>query len=512
MSLSAPLGLLLLGLAAPVVFFFLRRPPVPTRSVSSLLLARALASMPQRPRRLPRSELFPLALILGALLAMVGAITLRLADSSRPVVVVLETRAPSPLTDPATVALARSRIRALASQRPGVPFSVVTTAPAGLAIHPTTDLDAVLRVLDAPVGTQPGAVPTDLLEHLCRREAPTFLVVGTVAMPTGASDCPQERIPVPPADGPTLLELVATAPSSTGDVWLHLKSSGAQQADLRSGDRPVGTIRLDGEAPGEGIARVSAPPGAPLTVTLDGRDQAGAAATIGVPALTTARTLVRTEQPDGYLAQLARLHPRLQATIRGPGTARDNETWDLVLTDASAPVEDRGKVIAIFGHAAPGWSIPAGPRARRPTLAVTAPDAALLDLVDLSSLHVDTITTLVAPPDATILASTELGPVAVQRSAGTATLAVFAMGPDNSDLALRTDFVHLVANLVDLAAPAPAPPPPTPTRGLATEMPLPTATRPGSALTWGWLTWVALGLLAAESLWLLRRDRWRGGW
>ena len=507
MTLIAPLALALLAATGPVVWFFLRRPPVPRRAVSSLLLARALATLPQRSRRLPRNELVPLALVLGALLLLVLTLAVRPDDSTRPVVIVLDDSETSPLRDDATRAAVTDALRAVSAQRPEAPFTVVGTAPAGVRVDASTDLSPVLATLANAATTGVATDPGPLLEALCDALEPTILVIGHVqdeALPTA---CPARMLTDDPPPEALLLSLTATAPESTGDIWLHAEAVGSDRALVEVDGAVIGELQLTGDPVREGVAQVTVPPGATLSVRLADTDTPTAASTLDVPPLSPARTLVRTPHPDGYLATIARVHPRLRAAVLAPDAPAPSGSIELVLSDAPTPVTDPAAVVAIFGRGAPELGVPAGRTVTNPSISVAAPDDPVLALVELDTVHIVAARTLAAPADATILASTARGPIALRRPHNDGTAVVFGLGPADSDLALRTDFVHLVANLVDLAAPPPAAPPPAPARRRPTDGPSVQAAGVSATPGWTGIVLFAALLLAAEAVWLVRRDR-----
>ena len=503
MTLVAPAALLLLLAAAPIVWFFLRRPPVPSRAVSSLLLARALATLPQRSRRLPRNELVPLALMLGALLLLVTAISLRPRDASRPVVVVLDDSETSPLARTDQARAIEDAIHDLALSRPDATFTVVGLSPPGLRVEGTTHIQRVLDALVVAPDPGPAGDPGPLLRALCTEDAPTLVIAGQVDVSGVPPRCTRQFITEAPTEGPVLRALASTAPNSTGDVWLHVVASGADTAIVEHAGTQVGTVKLAGPGPAEGVARVTVPPGSTLTVRVG--DDDAARSRVALPRLSPARTLVRTHHPDGYLATLATVHPRLSTTVRRPGEAAPAGPWDLLLTDSPAPVADSAAVVAVFGRAAPELGVMAGPTVQRPTVTVTAPDDPLLHLVELDTLHITTAATLRPPANASILASTASGPIAAHRTLEDGrTAVVFGISLSESDLPLRADFVHLVANLVDRAAPPAEAPAPAPERRPAITSAGVSGSSP-TAVGWTWLVVVALTLLAMEGLWLARR-------
>ena len=348
---------------------------------------------------------------------------------------------------------------------------------------------------------------------LCSEGSATLVLVGPWDVPETAASCPVVRLEQPSPDANVLTAVAASAPTSTGDIWLHVRATGPSgSAVVEQDGATVGSVTLSEGESREGLARVSAPPGRSLTIRLDGTDHFTAASTVAIPPLKPAHTLVRTPYPDGYLATLARLHPRLRGVVVAPDApAPTPDTpsgmWDLVLTDSSLPVVDDGHLVAVFGRAAPELGVPAGPTERMPRVVESTPDHPALKLVSLDTLHVEQATTLAAPSDARILATTARGPVVVERPLSAERSAiVFGFGLDDTDLALRPDFVHLVANLVDAGAPPPAAPTPGPTRTALTAAPDPIDAPTGATFPWSWLLGVALTLLGLEGAWLAIRS------
>jgi hypothetical protein len=424
--------------------------------------------------------------------------------------VLLDNSETSPLHDADSAAELHDRLSDLLAARSESTFSVVGTAPPRLLVDATADPRPVLEALTAVPSAGPAADAAPLVEALCAHTPATVVVIGFPVAPLEAKGCDVVHFPVPEPATEVLTDLVASMPASTGDVWLHVRARGeATTAVVEHEGATVGQVRLSGDATREGVARIAAPPGATLAVRLDGTDHPTSESSVALPRLPPVRVLVRTHNPEGYLARVVGVHPRLQALVIPPGAAGPAEEADLLLTDAPEPVTDSARVVAVFGRGAAELGVPPGPVTTRPTVTLTAPDAPLLDLVGLDTLHIATTPTLLAPADATILASTARGPIAVHRPLPDGRHAV-VLGPGlaTSDLPLRADFVHLVANLVDLAAPVGAPPAPAPHRvqppldAFDAGAPPASPQRPG--------VWIAVALLflAFEALWqVVRRAR-----
>mgnify|MGYP000542210736 FL=1 len=504
MTLDSPLALALLAVAAPIVWFFLRRPPAPVRAVSSLLLARALAKVPKRRKKLPREDILPLALMLGALLVGVAALALSPGAPRDHLVVVLDDSDQSPLAaDPAQ---ARAALANLLAQHHPSRTTVVATAPPRLLFAGDTHPEQLLALLDRPGGGSSGD-PSALLAALCRppRHTPAVLALTHQPLDGLPADCPVLRpaLSEPPAQA--VLALTASSPTGTGDGWLHARVLTQDNAEwtVLADDQPLGSLTASPGADGiaELLGRVTAPPGARLRLApADGA--AGVDSTVTLPPLARARTLVRTEHPEGYLATLARLHPRVDAVVLPPGAPAPAERADLLLTAAAAPITDDAAVVVVFGRGAPELGIPAAGRLRAPELLTgSAPDSQVLELVGLETLHATEATVLAVPADATVLTTTRQGPVAATRPVDEDTLAVvLGVGLQHSDLALRTAFVHLVANLVDIASPSPPPPPPAPTRPALAAIGAASADLELATPVWRWLVGLVGLLLVGEAV------------
>ena len=195
MNLFVPAALGLVLLAAPIVWFFLRRPPVPTRAISSLLLARALAHIPQRPRRLPREELLPLALILGALLTVVVVLAFRPDGFDRPIVIVV---------DDSETPRSRRRCRRVHRRSGGAAGACPTRAP--VTVVGTAPLQIKTTHLEAPapfsMPSPPSSESTERRPDLVAATAvqqrmATLVLIGPWDIPETAASCPVVRLEQP---------------------------------------------------------------------------------------------------------------------------------------------------------------------------------------------------------------------------------------------------------------------------------------------------------------------------
>ena len=510
MTLTSPLALALLAMAAPILWFFLRRPPAPVRAVSSLLLARALAKVPRRRKKLPREDIPALLMMLLALLVGVWALAVTPQSSRDHLVILLDDSDQSPLLG--TPGLAETTIADLLDHHAPTRLTVVGTAPPRLLYVGDTDVDRVLST-SSPAAKGASGDPSLLLASLCRPPDHTPAIAALSHHPlTGLpADCPvlRPKLPAPPSQA--VLALTASAPSSTGDAWIHarVQTDDSVEWTVLADGEPLGTLTAapDESGTAELLGQVTAPPGATLSLV---GGATSASSQVQLPALTRARTLVRTTQSSGYLATLARLHPRVDAVVRAPDAAPPAGPWDLVITDADAPLTDRGKVVVVFGRGAPELGISAAGGVSSPSLlAGSAPDSEVLALVGLETLHATQATLLSVPADGTVLTTTARGPVAALRPlTDDSTAVVVGIGLQHSDLPLRTAFVHLIANLVDLSAPVPPAPPPATPRPLITAA---AAQSPALDLQTQWWRWlvaaVALLLMSEAALHLVMERR-----
>ena len=265
MTLSNPLALSLLAMAAPIIWFFLRRPPAPLRAVSSLLLARAMAKIPRRRKQLAREDLIPLLLMILALGVGVGAMALSPDAARDHLVVVVDDADDASLRQ--APALAQSTVASVLETHAPARTTVIGTAPPRLLYTGATDEAAVLDALKpAPQGAL--GDPTKLVAALCRPPADSPVVLALTHLPLDGlpTDCPVMRpdLPAPPTHA--VLDLTASAPSGTGDAWLHSRVRTDADTEWRvlADGKPIGTLTA---APGERgvaelLARVTTPPGA----------------------------------------------------------------------------------------------------------------------------------------------------------------------------------------------------------------------------------------------------------
>lgn len=505
MRLIRPEALALLVLAAPIVWAWLRRPPLPTRTVSSLLLLRMLPGVARQKRRL--RDPVGLALLL---LALLGA-TLGLAVETGPpptpwIALVDDGRGMAAETDDGRSRYARARAAftdALAA-RPGAPVTLVTTAPLQVQVEEEPDPSRAAAALPDTAGGQDGADPAALLAGLCAGEAPPELLVFSDDAPPEVA-CPTTAFELGEVDNAGLTRVVARAADGLGLVEVHVQASGT--------DRPLVARVEGGEAVpvDDGLARLGAPAGGALTVSFEGADGLAEddAVALTLPPAGVVRVGLVTDAPRGYLATALATHPRVRLSRAGPDAAGLPDAVDLLVveTPPAGSLPAAGHV-AVFGVDPAPWGIGSAGTRRLPQPAALSNDAALLRFVDLEGVHIESSRTLTAPGGARPLVGAD-GALLVVESGDTV---AFGFRPVDSDLPLRVDFVHLVTNLVEWADPAPplavAAAPRAAAEAVGAEadrVPPPTPLR--ARFDWRLGAVLALLFLAAESLRTLARSR-----
>ncbi len=455
MILAWPAALLLLLGAIPVVLAFLRRPPPRAMVVSSLLLMEALGAAPEHRRLPPPRELLAMALLLLALVGLTAAVALRPDPPPPGRLVLLDTSASM-----ATRVDGQTRLDAARTALAGAlqatgdgPVTLVTTAPPRILVRDAQSPAPILAAAAAitPAGEDGGV--RALLAALCAADAP-LLIALTEELDLGEPGCTLHRPALP------------DAPGNRGITGLTLRAAGAVsllEAHLEVAARePVEVvITADGLAPStltltpkDGLAsrilRLSLPAGGTLTAALVGEDPFpdDDTVTVQIPAQEPLRVRLVTDRPEGFLARALRAHPGVSLEVVGAGTPA--APVDLLVLEADAPVEGARRILALHGGLS---SVPVttdGPL-DAPALQPADPTAALTRYLDPTGIQVKTAWRLGLDDGAEALLTTPEGPVGVLLSGGE----VIALGLSlsDSDLALRLDFAHLIANVVEWARP-----------------------------------------------------------
>ena len=513
MRLVRPEALLLLLLAIPVVLAWLRRPPLPTRRVSSLLLLRALPGVARQRRRL--RDALGLALLLGALFAGALGLALETGPAPRPWIAVLDNGTGMDRTTnagPTRWDLAKAALGAELSARPGAPVTVLTTSPAGVLVAGDPDERRVLTAVASLSPGGDGADPTPLLAALC---APAIDLVWLSDDTPPDTACTTLQPSLGEGDNRGLTALVARATDGMGLVEVEARVSGDGSTSAK--------LWLDGVEVGRtqsGRATLVATRGGTLEARLEGEDHRPQDDHLSLT-LPTAQPIwvgLVTDTPLGFTAAALRAHPRVRLRIAGPSADGLPSDLDLLVLEAAPtgplPTTQRTALLGVYPD---GFGVTPTGATARPAVVSLEPDHALLRFVDPTGLHVPRAMTLAPPAGGQALLGATAGPVLVEGPIAGGPVEdrrVVALGfhPASSDLPLRVDYVHWIANLVDWADPSPPMVARAPTRAVAEV----TGAAPGAAaaptaagvrLDWWLGALLGLVLLLAESARTLARRR-----
>ena len=502
MRLVLPAALLMLVLAVPIVWAWLRRPPMVTRVVSSLLLLRALPGASRQRRRLV--DLLGLVLLLGALVA--GALGLALDGGPDPVpwiAVVDGGPGMDAQTDDGRTRAARAvaALEAELAARPGAPVTLVSNAPAQVILRGETEPDRVLQALaEHPAGAVTDLGP--LLGGLC---------AGGSALrwfgddPAPAAGCSAERVDLGEVENGGLVEVSVRQVDRLGTVQVQALAAGVEEIRAQAGAGAPTTL-VDGRAllslPEGGQVRVEAPPGDAWS----GDD----VASLNLPPVRALRVVLITDRPEGFTATALRAHPGLALILLPPGGSTA-EPVDLLVVEAatSAPLPVARRVV-LLGVDAPGLGLRAGRRLRPDALSPAAAADPLLQHMHLDGLRLTGARALPTPAGGRPVLVAGDVPVLVEGPFDGGRLVALGFAPADSDLPLRIDFVHLVANLVRWADPTPGASAVAVLPGSAETAPGASPAKPVAAAALPRLGWwlgalLALSLLLVESLRALAR-------
>ncbi len=464
-----------LGLGA-VVFAWLLPGERKPRPVASLVLLRRLAPAPQPQARRRLPDPLPLALTAIVALALAGALH---RAATAPALFVLVDQSASMAGLPVAAALEALR------QDPDRALTLLHL-PSGAVV--SRDQRGPLPLLEAPAGAD--ADPPGLVESLCSGET---LLLTDRALPCagpGLTQGPRENLGISAAR--------LRAADALGGLELRLELTGALTTPRTLQLTLDGAPWLERPVTGPGPLSLQAapPPGSTLGLRLDPADDLPAddAVALPLPATAPLRVTLVTATPGGFLARALAAHPRVAlSVVAGPGVP----PTDLLMLEGLPADRPAGVPVVTWGLGEPG--------ALREPDDIEASEDPLLRYVSVEGLRVLRARALTLGPGDAALITSEQGPLAARRADGTVEVGFL---PQDSDLPLRPDFVHLVANLVEATAGTAQPAPPV---GLlsAAESGLSTVERAEASVSpWGWLSLLAIGALCAESLWVaLRRAR-----
>ena len=455
MILAWPLALLLLLGAIPIVLAFLKRPPPRRMMVSSLLLMEALATAPKHRKLPPLREMIALLLFLLALGLMTAAVALRPDPPPPGRLVLLDTSASmSTLVDGETRYEAALDAMSDALQSTGSgPITLITTSPARIRVRQAQTADPILHLArDLRPSGEDGDVGL-LLRALCTDEKPLLIVIA-------------EALPLPDLDCPILRPALLQAEGNRGITGMPLRPAGAvalYEAHLEVVSQDVVEVEITAEGiqpttltltPTDVIAqrilRLSLPEGGTLTATLVGTDPfpGDDQVTIVVPPPSPVRTRLVTNRPEGFLARALQAHPGVVLEIVPPATPAS--PVDLLVLEEAAPIDGANRVLALLGGLE---SVPIEVIAplEKPILLPADETALLTRYIDPTGLRIEQASRLGVPEGGQTLLSTTNGPVGVLLPGDQ--IVALGLSLSDSDLALRLDFAHLIANVVEWAQP-----------------------------------------------------------
>ena len=456
-----------LGLGA-VVFAWMLPGERKPRPVASLVLLRRLAPAPQPQARRRLPDPLPLALTALVALALAGALH---RAATAPALLVLLDQSASMAGLPVA-----AQLEAL-GQDPDRPLTLLHL-PSGAVL--ARDQRGPLPLLGEPAGAD--ADPPGLVQALCSTEA---LLLSDRDLP-----CAGPGLTVGPRKNLGITEARLRAADALGGLELRLELTGAVTTPRTLQLSIDGAPWLERPVTGPGPLSLQAapPPGARLGLRLDPADALPAddAVTMPLPTLAPLRVTLVTAAPGGFLARALGAHPRVAlSVVTGPAVP----ATDLLVLEGQPADRPTGVPVVAWGLGEPGGL-------REPS-DIEASDDPLLRYVSVEGLRIERARALSLAPGDTALITSAQGPLAARRADGSVEIGFL---PQNSDLPLRPDFAHLLANLIESVASQATVDPPV---GLlsSAESKLSTVERAEASLSpWGWLSLLALGALCAESL------------
>lgn len=468
MGLLAPLALLLLSLALPILVLYmlrLRRPPAP---VSSILLWEAvLADMEANApwQRLRRTWLLLLQLLILLLLVLALARPFGLAAEAATgnTIVVLDASASMRATDvtPSRFERARGEVRSLIDRlAPDARMALILAGPTAEVLHgPTGDRTALTAALDR---ASAGAGLVNLPDALALAQAAagrlpgsSLVIVSDGAFPPldpAAVSLPARVLTVGGAGENVGLTALAARRTPAGlSLFARTRNAGTAAAErllsIYADDRLVDarTIRLAGGAeagitvdalPVEvGIIRVELDAGDALAAD----DRAWA-----VPGAGEARVLLTSAGESAFLRHGLALLPgislfRSTDPVPAPG-------YDFYVFDGLVPERLPGHSL-IVAPPAGNPLLPVSGEATAPRISRVARDHPLLAGVDLSRLAVARAARLERPAWAEVLVEADGLPLLLAGERDGQRLAVLTFDLRRSDLPLQVAFPILLSNL-----------------------------------------------------------------
>ena len=498
MRLVRPEALGLLLIAAPLLWAWLRRPPVPTRVVSSLLLLRALPGAGRQRRRLV--DILGFLLLLGALFAGIVGLAFETGPEPRPwVAVVDEGAGMAARTDDGRTRATRAldALEAELAARPSAPVTLVGTAPPRVLAWEETAADRVIAALSASgARAEAHRDPAALLEPLCVDGRDLRWFGDDPAPEVG---CAAARVDIGAVDNGGLVSVTARQVDRLGTVQVQAATVGSDRVEAR-------TAALDAVPFEGGRALLSLPGGGEFEVSVPGGDgfPGDDRVRLDLPTPSLLRVGVLTDRPDGFVATALRSHPGLDLRVQGPDAPFDGRL-DLLFVEA-LPVGAWPDVprVVLLGLDAPELGVPEGRPIRPGSIERIRPDDPLLRHMHLEGLRVPRARARAVPSGGRVVLEAGGVPLLVEGPFDGGRVVALGFDPAASDLPLRVDFVHLMANLVEWADPAPGATVVAGLPGLSETAPgvsdaVPVAASPGPRLTWWVGALLALCFLLLES-------------
>jgi hypothetical protein len=516
---AGPWALALLLLAAPILYFFLRRPPPRPYLVSSLLLARALGARAAS-KRLPWQELLSLLLFLGALL--IGTLALSgLVEQRPPRNIVVLAREPRPEVDRKNLQNAAFLLKDLPLDTLLVELPL-TGPPVQRASHRAAALDLLSQGLPPTFSEILDDLSVDswntLWGQLCSgTPVPELYWIGPGG-PPGEPACILLSSP-----SPTRVELtglaVRTAPNEielvweaegTGSTTLSISLSPLAGAPTTKPSQGIGELSVNLAETSQGLVRIPYPDSP--TRALVSIDPNLPPYEIELPSLPPVRVGLVSETPS-ELARFLRLHPRVQlweATSSGPFP---NAPLDLLILESPPllPPPDAAWLFTVGIDPQPYGGAFAGPTQAPGAVLLGQPDPLLTLLAPptaapgdpLARLHVTTFRPLRAETGEKVLLQTPRGPLLVRAHDPRGERLHLGTQLKGTDLLARVEFLHLLTNLLETAAPEPLP---RELPGLARGANIPRTEPQTLQITWHlYASLLAFFLILAESIMLWRR-------
>ena len=333
------------------------------------------------------------------------------------------------------------------------PITLVTTAPARVLTRGEASAETVLRLASElePAGEDEPIHP--LLSALCSASAP-ILIALVEDQPLADLDCPVLRPTLPdPAGNRGITGLALRSAGAVGLIEAHLEVTTAEPVEVRitaDGIEPTTLTLTPTDGTAQRILRLSLPTGGALTASLLGSDPFPAddqvSFTLPPPAAVTTRLV--TTHPEGFLARALAAHPEVELEVVAPGVA--GGPVDLLVLEAEAPTEGARRVLALSEGLSAIPVVVAEPL-KAPLLLPVDETNPLTRYLDPTGLRVDEALRLSVPEGGSALLRTDSGAVGVLLPGGA--VAALGLSLSSSDLALRLDFAHLMANVVEWAKP-----------------------------------------------------------